>query len=103
MSEGLIAVIALLVYSGPLFPLAGTLFLRQRSREHFRRNRLLLIVLVSLQILSFVPYVLAELSHNPDALHALIFPAALGALLFVSTLVYLVWECCSLLTTPRPQ
>ena len=93
MSEVAWAAIALFIYSGPLFPLVGTLLFKKRSLEHFRWNRRLLIILMSLQALSFAPYILAVIFGNEDALHALIFPAALGALSFAGTLIYFACEC----------
>ncbi len=93
MNEIFIVVIAALMYSGPLFPLGATLFLRKRSFEHFKRDLRLFALLVSIQALAFSPYILAEIFRHPDALHALILPAALGALLFAGTLVYLTVEC----------
>ena len=92
MNEVLVGAIALLIYSGPLLPLAATLLFKKRSCQHFRRNRLLLIFLTSLQVLSFTPYVVAEITQNPDALHALFYPALLGVLLFTGTFIYLVCE-----------
>ncbi len=93
MNQTVVLVIGLLLYSGPLLPFAATLLFRRRSLELFRWNRLLFIVLTALQVLSFVPYVVATLCHNPDALHALFFPAALGLVLFPGSLIILVCEC----------
>jgi hypothetical protein len=93
MSEIWWGVIALVIYSGPLFPLLGTFLFKKRSAEHFKRNLRLLIVLMGQQVLSFAPYFLAVIFGNQDALHALFFPAALGLLLFAGTLIYFACEC----------
>jgi len=93
MNEVLAHAAMLLIYSGPLLPLGATLFFRRRSIQHFKRNRLLFCLLMGVQALSFAPYVLAEIAHNPDALEVLFYPALVSALLFTGTAVYLVYEC----------
>ena len=93
MNDIALAVIAVLLYSGPLFPLAATLLFGRRSPEFFIWNRRLFIVLTTIQALSFVPYILATLFRTPDALHALLFPAALGVILFPGSLIIFICEC----------
>jgi len=86
-----VTVLALLCYSGPLVPLTATLFLKKASVHCFRKNRSLLFQLGIIQALSFVPFLLAELFHQPEAYYALIIPFWIGALMFVGTLAYCVY------------
>ena len=83
-----LTVLALLCCCGPLVPLATTLFFKKASVHCFRQNRSLLFALGSIHGLGFVPYLLAELSHQPEAYLWLVLPFAVGAIMFFSTLVY---------------
>ncbi|HZO55972.1 MAG TPA: hypothetical protein VFB63_24895 [Bryobacteraceae bacterium] len=83
-------VLALLCFSGPVVPLAATLFLKKASVHCFRRNRSLLVQLGILQALSFGPYLVAEAFDERNAHHALIIPFAMGVVMFVVTFAYSV-------------
>jgi hypothetical protein len=91
--EFLIIVLALLIYSGPFVPLLAPLFFRRASRDRFRRNAWALVVLSSIQALSFLPYVLAVSTDTPDSLYRLYLPFFLGIPMFVATSVYAICEC----------
>lgn len=84
-------VLVLLIYSGPVVPLAATLLFRKASPEGFRLNCRLLLVLTGLQVASFLPYLyFGFITRNSDALYALYLPFGVGALLFASTLIYFI-------------
>ncbi len=88
--------LALVTYAGPFVPMLAPLFLRRASHQRFRGNLWAFVILTGIQILSFVPFVLAERSDTPDAVYLLFIPFGLGVLLFVSTAVYAIAECAAL-------
>ena len=96
----LITVLGLLLYSGPFVPMFSTLLFRRASPQRFQRNCWTLVILCSLQALSFIPFWLASTQVDPDdegsALPLLILPVIVGLLLFVSTLIYAIAECAHL-------
>ena len=86
-------VLPLLLYSGAVVPLSVTLLLRKTSDERHRRNRRLLIVLLCVQAAAFVPFIIALVFRMPDAIHGLMWPALVGAVLFLWSLFHLAREC----------
>ena len=93
--------LGLLAYSGPLVSLTLALLFSKASREHFRRNLWLLLVLTAIQALSYLPYVFAVTTDTPDSMYRLLVPFGLGALLFIVTLPYCIYECLIVRRTPH--
>src|SRR4051812_30088922 len=87
-----LSALGLLLYSGPLLPAGATFLFKHTCPERFRRNLRLFLILLGVQVLSFLPYVFEVCTSVPDALHALILPALLGLLLFVGTAIHLGFE-----------
>jgi hypothetical protein len=79
-------IIPILLYSGPLFSY-GLVVKRYptigRKKFYWRS--------IAVHITAFVPFLISLAMGNPDSLHALIFPAVTGFILFVSGLIYLVY------------
>src|SRR5215468_2839142 len=88
-----VTVLALLIYLGPLVPLAATLLFWRASRERLRRNLLLLFIAISLQAVSLLPFVFAELAHKAESEDLLSLPALTGLVMFVAFSIYAVCEC----------
>lgn len=86
-------VLPLLIYSGAVVPLSMAVILRKNSGERHRRHRRLLIILLCVQVVSFLPFIVALLFRVPHAIHGLIWPALIGAILFLWGLIYLASEC----------
>ncbi len=93
-------VLPLLLYSGAVVPLSVALLFRASSDERHRRHRRLLIILFWVQAASFLPVIVALLLRIPHAIHGLIWPALIGAVLFLWGLFHLVSECVQFL---RPK
>jgi hypothetical protein len=98
-----VSLFGLLAYSGPLVPSIVPLFYRRASRERFHRNVWILVVLGSVQALSFVPFMHAVMTNTPDSIYRLYIPFFLGIPMFVATLVYAICECVRLRTLSRKQ
>jgi len=92
--------LVLLAYSGPLVPLSLALLFSKASREQFRRNLRLLLVLTPIQALSYLPYILADTTDTPDSMYRLLLPFGVGVLLFIVTLPYCIYECLIVRRTP---
>ncbi|MBI3879284.1 MAG: hypothetical protein HY301_04380 [Verrucomicrobia bacterium] len=88
-----ITILAALVYSGPFFPLLTTLIFKRASALHFRRNIWALVIFTSLQALCFLPCFLADRANQPEAFTLLAIPCFTGAVMFLGTSVYSVYEC----------
>jgi len=81
-----------IVLTGPLFPMMGALWLSMKTGRHLTRNAILFWLLMGLQVLSFVPVIIAAITiENPD-LEVWLYPMLAGGLLYLGTLAYVVWE-----------
>src|SRR5262249_44631645 len=86
-------VLPLMLYSGAVVPLSVALLFGKTSDERHRRNRRLLIVLLCLQAAAFLPFIVALVFRMPHAIHGLMWPALVGAVLFLWGLFHLASEC----------
>ena len=86
-------VLPLLLYSGAVVPLSVALLFRKTPDERHRRNRRLLIMLLCVQAAAFLPFTVALVFRMPHAIHGLIWPALVGAVLFLWSLFHLASEC----------
>ena len=84
--------LALILYTGALLPLGVTCWLSRRDSDRFRRNRRLLLILLGVQVASFLPCAIAFLLRQPDAIHAMSLPCLVGLILFVWGMVRLIAE-----------
>src|SRR3569833_1373868 len=89
----LVYILALLIYAGPFVPLLAPLLFRRASHARFRRNTRILLILTSVHILSFLPYIIAVATHTPDSLHRLSLPFFLGIPMLIGASIYAVVEC----------
>ena len=100
MSIFLISALGVLVYSGPFLPMLSTLLYRRASPVRFRRNYWALVILTSIQVLSFVPFWIALAHVQPDdegdGLPLLFLPFLLGIPMLIGTTIYAVRERASL-------
>jgi hypothetical protein len=85
-------ILTVLVYSGPLLPMVATLLIRNASRERRNQNLRWLLLLTSIQALTFAPFFYGVVIREPDALHALYLPFFVGIPMFLGTLVYAASE-----------
>jgi hypothetical protein len=86
-------VLPLLLYSGAVVPLSVALLFHKTSDERHRRYRRLLIILLCVQAAGFLPFIVAIAFRVPNAIHGLMWPAIIGAFLFLWGLFYLATEC----------
>jgi hypothetical protein len=86
-------VLPLLLYSGAVVPLSVELLFRKTSDERRRRSRRLLIILLCVQATAFLPFIIALIFRIPHAIHGLMWPALVGAILFLWGLFHLTSEC----------
>jgi len=80
-------VVPLLIYSGGLLPLLACSFSPGINVARRKRNRRLLVIMLGVQVLSFVPLIISLLLRVPDAIHALTLPALVGVVLLIWSLV----------------
>ena len=76
------------VYSGPLFPLIGILFFRNK-KESFPYKRFFIIASI-IHIIAFVPFTYGVIMKLRDVLHALIFTILTGLTTFLVGMVLLI-------------
>ena len=92
-----VALLGLLIYSGPLLPLLVPMFFKRASPTRFHRNRSLFIWLVGLQASLFVPFVVKAATTKPggsaDDNYWLFVPFVWGELTLVASAVYAGIEC----------
>src|SRR5512139_3146284 len=84
----LISILALLIYSGPFFPLLVSLALSRSSTQRFRRNLVILVIATGLQALSFLPLVFAVAGDKPESEYLLWYPFLLGVPAFIAASIY---------------
>jgi hypothetical protein len=82
------ALFAFLIYSGPIVPLAATLFIRKGPKERFRLNLKRTLLFSSIQILALTPFAYALATHQRDAVYALYIPFVTGVIMFPVALLY---------------
>jgi len=86
------AILAIVVYSGPFFPLLATLLVPHAPRDRRISNIRRFALFSSIQALAFVPFAYGLLTHEPDAVHALYLPFFTGAAMFLGALIYAASE-----------
>jgi len=96
VADILIDILAVAVYSGPLFPSLVPLCFRRASQERFQKNVWVAVILSTIQALSFVPACIEFLTHAPDAIYSLTIPFVLGILMFIGASFFAVSECLEL-------
>jgi uncharacterized membrane protein len=79
-------ILPVLVYSGPVFTYGGAALLF-RSRKRTR----LFLILTSIHVLAFLPFIYAASRSVPGYVAALIIPAATGFMMFFSGFLYLAF------------
>jgi len=84
--------LGILLYSGAVLPLGLALWLARCIPERYQRNRRLLLVLLAVQVVSFLPFVISCVRQDADAIHALSLPALVGVIQFLFGVVRLVQE-----------
>jgi hypothetical protein len=86
-------VLPLLLYTGAAVPMTVALILDRHSDERHRRHRRLFVILITVQAVSFLPFIIALVLRLPHAIHGLLWPALVGVVLFLWGSVILVSEC----------
>jgi hypothetical protein len=94
------AILAVLVYSGPILPLIATLFAPKTPRARLIQNIKRLLLLSGIQALAFVPYIYGLATDERDAEHALSLPFFTGIAMFLGALLYAASEFSRARQTP---
>jgi len=81
-------IFGLLIYGGPLFPIIGILFFRNKN-ESFPYKRFFVSASI-IHIIAFVPFTYGVIMKLQDVLHALFFPALSGLITFLVGMVLLI-------------
>jgi len=77
-----------LIYGGPLFPILGILFFRNKKGP-FPYKRFFISASI-IHIIAFVPFIYGVIMKLQDVLHALIFPILTGLTTFLVGMVLLI-------------
>jgi hypothetical protein len=90
-------IIAIVTYGGPLMPALLNLILKIKWKEKYNDRTEYFLVLIFLQGLAFLPFVIGLYRNWPDFVKALVLPIFSGIILFLISLVIVIFNLIDLI------